>query len=75
MHETHKNDESFKNKTDEYAIMIRFFLLTYKDSRGRTCLHNACKFGDKNFVTMIVMEAVHLGRGTVDLILDVKDND
>lgn len=72
VHETHTSG-SFTNQTDRYSKLIRYFLLTYSDAKGRVCLHNACRFGDKNFVTMIVMEADRLG---VDgEIIDKKDED
>ena len=54
---------------------MRYFLLTYRDPRGRTCLHNACSFGDKHFVTMIVEEAKVLHHGVTESIIDIKDND
>lgn len=71
VHETHKPT----NRTDLFSRMIRYFLLTFPDPRGRVCLHNACRFGDKHFVTMIVMEADYLGHGIVDEIIDRKDED
>ena len=75
VHETHRNDPSFPNLCDLYSNMIRYFLLTFKDSKHRVCLHNACRFGDKHFVTMMVMEARYLGHQIVDEILDIKDKD
>lgn len=75
VHETHRAHPSFPNKRDQYSRSIRYFLLTYRDPRGRVCLHNACRFGDKHFVTMMVMEAEHLGPGIVDEIIDRKDED
>ena len=79
VHDTHKSHATFANRDDRYSRMIRYFLLTYQDPKGRVCLHNACRFGDKHFVTMIVMEAAHLGTvsgiNVVDEIIDKKDGD
>ena len=47
VHETHDNHDEYPNLDNKYCKMIRYFILTFKDSKGRVMLHNACRFGDK----------------------------
>ena len=48
--------------------MIRYYLLTNTDAKGRGVLHSAAAMGDKHFTTMIVKEAKELQ--FLDEILD-----
>lgn len=53
--------------------MIRYYILTKKDAKGRQVLHRGAECGDKHFCTMITWEAHKLD--FVDEIIDTKDKD
>jgi ankyrin repeat protein len=53
--------------------MIRYYILTKKDAKGRQVLHRAAECGDKHFCTMICYEAKKLE--FVDEIIDTKDKE
>jgi hypothetical protein len=53
--------------------MIRYYILTKKDAKGRQVLHRAAECGDKHFCTMIAYEAKKLGFESE--IIDTKDNE
>ena len=53
--------------------MIRYYILSKKDAKGRQVLHRAAECGDKHFCTMITYEAKKLE--FVNEIIDTKDNE
>ena len=59
--------------TENEANMIRYYFMTKKDKRERTCLHLSAMFGDKDFTTMLIFEADKLGFGGE--IVDLKDRE
>jgi hypothetical protein len=67
--ETHKHQ--FKEEVQDK--MIRYYILTKKDAKGRQVLHRAAECGDKHFCTMICYEAKKLE--FVDEIIDTKDSE
>ena len=77
VHETHdkstRKGQKYENVDGLLEKMLRYFLLTFKDPKNRTCLHIAARYGDRHFTTMIVMEADYLQ--FADEIIDQKDSD
>jgi len=69
VYETHKL--LFKEETHDK--MIRYYILTKKDAKGRQVLHRAAECGDKHFCTMITYEAKKLE--FVNEIIDTKDHE
>jgi|TARA_B110001450_G_C17574221_1_gene462102 hypothetical protein len=67
--ETHKH----QFKEEVHDKMIRYYILTKKDAKGRQVLHRAAECGDKHFCTMICYEAKKLE--FVDEIIDTKDSE
>jgi hypothetical protein len=53
--------------------MIRYYILTKQDAKGRQVLHRAAECGDKHFCTMITWEAKKLE--FVNEIIDTKDHE
>ena len=67
--ETHKHQ--FKEECVDK--MMRYYILTKKDAKGRQVLHRAAECGDKHFCTMICYEAKKLE--FVDEIIDTRDGE
>ena len=69
VYETHRH----LFKEEAYDKMIRYYILTKKDAKGRQVLHRAAECGDKHFCTMITYEAKKLD--FVNEIIDTKDHE
>ena len=79
--ETHINHKVYayseEKRREKLANGIRWYLFqeTPGESNGRNVLHMAAANGDRHFTTMICKEAAQMGRGVLQHMINLEDED
>ena len=62
---------------DKLSNGVRWYLFKEKagENKGRNVLHIAADNGDRDFTTMICKEAAQMGRGILQHMIDLPDED